>query len=223
MLEKPRHADTPVRLGIKTKKYEQALQGSPRRTRSAERSPSPTCVGHAAAAWVVSRMAEVARMSSRQRWTLVLVCTAAFMLLLDITIVSVALPSIPPRPRRNCPPSQPPPSTRPSERPGPKHRRHDMRAALKVKHLVDLQRGRRQQPPVCGHLVPCASDALSLVIPWSRFSPPAFRRATMRPWALSGFAPWSLQVLWPCGRPLGATPPPRIHAAAAIVSGSSVS
>jgi EmrB/QacA subfamily drug resistance transporter len=33
-------------------------------------------------------------MSSRQRWTLALVCTAAFMLLLDITIVSVALPSI---------------------------------------------------------------------------------------------------------------------------------
>ena len=39
-------------------------------------------------------MAEVARTSSRQRWTLVLVCTAAFMLLLDITVVSVALPSI---------------------------------------------------------------------------------------------------------------------------------
>src|SRR5260370_42703473 len=39
-------------------------------------------------------MAEVPRMSSRQRWTLVLVCTSAFMLLLDITIVSVALPSI---------------------------------------------------------------------------------------------------------------------------------
>jgi EmrB/QacA subfamily drug resistance transporter len=33
-------------------------------------------------------------MSSRQRWTLVLVCAAAFMLLLDITVVSVALPSI---------------------------------------------------------------------------------------------------------------------------------
>src|SRR5258708_32448484 len=33
-------------------------------------------------------------MSSRQRWTLVLVCTAAFMLLLDITIASAALPSI---------------------------------------------------------------------------------------------------------------------------------
>src|SRR6478752_3450158 len=32
--------------------------------------------------------------SSRQRWTLVLVLTAAFMLLLDLTVVSVALPSI---------------------------------------------------------------------------------------------------------------------------------
>ena len=39
-------------------------------------------------------MAEVPATSSRQRWTLVLVCTAAFMLLLDITVVSVALPSI---------------------------------------------------------------------------------------------------------------------------------
>src|ERR1700688_3032536 len=39
-------------------------------------------------------VAEVPRTSSRQRWTLLLVCTAAFMLLLDITIVSVALPSI---------------------------------------------------------------------------------------------------------------------------------
>src|ERR1700721_1132524 len=39
-------------------------------------------------------MAELPRTSSRQRWTLALVCTAAFMLLLDITIVSVALPSI---------------------------------------------------------------------------------------------------------------------------------
>ena len=38
--------------------------------------------------------AEVPGTSSRQRWTLVLVCTAAFMLLLDITVVSVALPSI---------------------------------------------------------------------------------------------------------------------------------
>jgi EmrB/QacA subfamily drug resistance transporter len=32
--------------------------------------------------------------SSRQRWTLALVCTATFMLLLDVTVVSVALPSI---------------------------------------------------------------------------------------------------------------------------------
>ena len=39
-------------------------------------------------------MAKLPGMSSRQRWTLVLVCTAAFMLLLDITVVSVALPSI---------------------------------------------------------------------------------------------------------------------------------
>jgi MFS family permease len=39
-------------------------------------------------------MAEVPGTSSRQRWTLVLVCTAAFMLLLDITVVSVALASI---------------------------------------------------------------------------------------------------------------------------------
>src|SRR6516225_968981 len=39
-------------------------------------------------------MAEVPGSSSRQRWTLVLVCTATFMLLLDITVVSVALPSI---------------------------------------------------------------------------------------------------------------------------------
>ena len=39
-------------------------------------------------------MAEVPAMSSRQRWTLALVCTATFMLLLDITVVSVALPSI---------------------------------------------------------------------------------------------------------------------------------
>src|SRR5579864_6440250 len=39
-------------------------------------------------------MAEVPGTSSRQWWTLVLVCTAAFMLLLDITVVSVALPSI---------------------------------------------------------------------------------------------------------------------------------
>jgi EmrB/QacA subfamily drug resistance transporter len=39
-------------------------------------------------------MAETAKMPSRQRWTLALVCTAAFMLLLDITVVGVALPSI---------------------------------------------------------------------------------------------------------------------------------
>src|SRR3954454_23290109 len=39
-------------------------------------------------------MAEVPGMSPRQRWTLVLVCTAVFMLLLDMTVVSVALPSI---------------------------------------------------------------------------------------------------------------------------------
>src|SRR2546421_5460896 len=39
-------------------------------------------------------MAEIPRTSSRQRWTLVLVCTAVFMLLLDITVGSVALPSI---------------------------------------------------------------------------------------------------------------------------------
>src|SRR5262245_55579712 len=38
--------------------------------------------------------ADTFRTSSRQRWTLALVCTAAFMLLLDITVVSVALPSI---------------------------------------------------------------------------------------------------------------------------------
>ncbi len=43
---------------------------------------------------VVRQMAEVRGMSSRQRWTLVLACTAAFMLLLDITVVGVALPSI---------------------------------------------------------------------------------------------------------------------------------
>ncbi len=39
-------------------------------------------------------MAEVSGTSSRQRWTLALVCAAAFMLLLDITVVGVALPSI---------------------------------------------------------------------------------------------------------------------------------
>src|SRR3989442_10752472 len=39
-------------------------------------------------------MAEVPRTSSRQRWTLLLVCTAAFILLLEIPVVSVALPYI---------------------------------------------------------------------------------------------------------------------------------
>src|SRR6266516_1293794 len=39
-------------------------------------------------------MAEVPGMSPRQRWTLALVCTAAFRLLLDITVVSVALAGI---------------------------------------------------------------------------------------------------------------------------------
>src|SRR3954452_23098103 len=43
---------------------------------------------------MTQQVAAVAGMSSRQRWTLVLVCTAVFMLLLDITVVSVALPSI---------------------------------------------------------------------------------------------------------------------------------
>jgi uncharacterized protein with HEPN domain len=39
------------------------------------------------------QMADVTR-TSRQWWTLALVCTAEFMLLLDITVVGVALPSI---------------------------------------------------------------------------------------------------------------------------------
>src|SRR3954454_22102760 len=39
-------------------------------------------------------MTDVPGMSSRQRWTLLLGCTAVFMLLLDLTVVSVALPSI---------------------------------------------------------------------------------------------------------------------------------
>jgi EmrB/QacA subfamily drug resistance transporter len=43
---------------------------------------------------VASQVAEQPGTSARQRWTLVLVCTAVFMLLLDITVVSVALPSI---------------------------------------------------------------------------------------------------------------------------------
>src|SRR2546427_11210933 len=43
---------------------------------------------------MVRHVPELPGTSSRQRWTLVLVCTAVFMLLLDITVVSVALPSI---------------------------------------------------------------------------------------------------------------------------------
>jgi EmrB/QacA subfamily drug resistance transporter len=43
---------------------------------------------------MVGQLAEARGTSSRQRWTLILVCTAVFMLLLDITIVSVALPAI---------------------------------------------------------------------------------------------------------------------------------
>src|ERR1700735_5762669 len=39
-------------------------------------------------------MADLPRTSSSQRWPLAVVCTAAFMLLLDITIVSAALPSV---------------------------------------------------------------------------------------------------------------------------------
>ncbi len=42
----------------------------------------------------MTQTAEATGTSSRQRWTLLLVCIAAFMLLLDITVVSVALPSI---------------------------------------------------------------------------------------------------------------------------------
>jgi EmrB/QacA subfamily drug resistance transporter len=43
---------------------------------------------------MVRSMSDVTKTSSRQRWTLLLVCAAAFMLLLDITVVGVALPSI---------------------------------------------------------------------------------------------------------------------------------
>src|SRR3954470_12920023 len=43
---------------------------------------------------MLGQVAEAPGTSSRQRWTLLLVCTAVFMLLLDITVVSVALPSI---------------------------------------------------------------------------------------------------------------------------------
>ena len=88
--------DTLVRLGMKTKQYEQALQGlsedihDPRNDRPL-RPPWPTM---RPALWVVKQMPEVPRASSRRQVTLPPVCTAAFMLLLDITIVSVALPSI---------------------------------------------------------------------------------------------------------------------------------
>ena len=47
----PGMADTLVRLGIKTKQYQQALQGLSRTYKIRERSPTPTCAGHAAAAW----------------------------------------------------------------------------------------------------------------------------------------------------------------------------
>src|SRR4051794_2853046 len=43
---------------------------------------------------MVRQTAQLPGRTSRQRWTLTLVCTAVFMLLLDITVVSVALPSI---------------------------------------------------------------------------------------------------------------------------------
>jgi hypothetical protein len=43
---------------------------------------------------VVKKMTGVPSTSSRQRWTLALVCAATFMLLLDVTVVSVALASI---------------------------------------------------------------------------------------------------------------------------------
>ena len=52
---------------------------------------------------MVTQPAEVRGTSSRQRWTLVLVCTAVFMLLLDITVLSVALPSIQRDPRASLP------------------------------------------------------------------------------------------------------------------------
>jgi hypothetical protein len=50
-LDIPGMADALVRLGIKTKQYEQALQGLSRAYTIRERSPAPTCAGHAAAAW----------------------------------------------------------------------------------------------------------------------------------------------------------------------------
>jgi hypothetical protein len=43
--------DTLVRLGIKTKQYEQALQRLSQTYTIRERSPALTWVGHAAAAW----------------------------------------------------------------------------------------------------------------------------------------------------------------------------
>src|SRR4051794_25243225 len=43
---------------------------------------------------MMGQVAQAPGTTSQQRWTLVLVCTAVFMLLLDITVVSVALPSI---------------------------------------------------------------------------------------------------------------------------------
>src|SRR5262249_48099749 len=73
--------------------YPQALRASCGSTPASPMS-SPNTPTNPSPKGVVSQMAEVARMSSRQRWTLVLVCTATFMLLLDITVVSVALPSI---------------------------------------------------------------------------------------------------------------------------------
>ncbi len=39
-------------------------------------------------------MTQTSAMSARQRWTLLLVCAATFMLLLDVTVVTVALPTI---------------------------------------------------------------------------------------------------------------------------------
>ena len=44
-------ADMLVRLGIKTKQYEQALQGLSQTYTIRGTTPAPTCAGHAAAAW----------------------------------------------------------------------------------------------------------------------------------------------------------------------------